>query len=311
MTLAAGQLIEGMAPVLLAIESGAFDEANLDVKIEPLPTADALPQIAQRRLDGQMTSFSTANFNMANSGMNLRWVMPLYELPSTEETEELPGYWANIRYVGTGDELDLSGLKGQLIATPVAPAGTGAGAKLLEKSLTEQGMTLDDVKWTVLSGADSLASLENGAVAAAWLSQPFERMAAKDENLRLLGTYEPGVNGSALLAGPSLGDRPEVLKRFMMVVGDVSEKYLQGNYRGNPETVRLLAAALDQDEASLREGVPLTFDPTLSMDGADTYVEELQEWTMAQGNLEYDTPVPTDRLVDTETVAAAAACRQG
>lgn len=125
MTLAAGQLIEGMAPVLLAIESGAFDEANLDVKIEPLPTADALPpQIAQRRLDGQMTSFSTANFNMANSGMNLRWVMPLYELPSTEETEELPGYWANIRYVGgTGDELDLSGLKGQLIATPVAPAG--------------------------------------------------------------------------------------------------------------------------------------------------------------------------------------------
>ncbi len=157
-------------------------------------------------------------------------------------------------------------------------------------------MTLDDVKWTVLSGADSLASLENGAVAAAWLSQPFERMAAKDENLRLLGTYEPGVNGSALLAGPSLGDRPEVLKRFMMVVGgDVSEKYLQGNYRGNPETVRLLAAALDQDEASLREGVPLTFDPTLSMDGADTYVEELQEWTMAQATWSTTHPFrPTD-----------------
>src|SRR5690606_12100338 len=157
---------------------------------------------------GQLTSYGAGHLNAAAEGVDLKWVMPFYELPPIEAGAAMPGYWARTDLVGTGDTPDLGKLKGETIGSPTS--GTGAGGMVMEKALRKWNRALDDVSFTQLSGADALTALENGSVAAAWLSQPYDQEAAKNPNLRLIATYDPGINGSGLVVGRGLLERPDV-----------------------------------------------------------------------------------------------------
>jgi ABC-type nitrate/sulfonate/bicarbonate transport system substrate-binding protein len=306
-SLTVSTLIEGFAPIVMAMQSGAFEAAGIDFTLEKISASDSLPQIAQGRLDGQLTSYSVGNMNAVANGIEMKWVAPFYELPPTSVTEELPGYWASTKFAGTGAKPDLTSLKGQTVASPTG--GSGAGGWLLAKALEKQGLKFSDVKFTTAAGADALIALENGAVAAAWLSAPHNQKAHKNPNLRLAATYEPGLNGSGIIVGPSLLDRPEVLTKLLQVLSEMNEKYLQGDYHQNAEVVAMLAKGLDQDPAIIKAGLPLIFDQTLDMADAAAYVEGLQKFARANGGgLDYDKDLSADKLVAPEFAAAAATC---
>lgn len=298
-------VIEGFAPLLVAMESGAFEEVGLDVTIEKIPAADSLAAIAQGRYDGQLTSYSAGNLNAGAEGLEMMWVAPFYELP-VDETDVLPGYWADVRYVGTGPKPDLSGLEGQLISSPTA--GSGAGGLLLQDAFAEFDMTVADITFTTASGVDSLIGLENGAVAAAWLSSPFDQEAAQNPNLRLAATYPAGLNGSGLIVGPSMLDRPEVLTKVLQVMAEVADEYLQGDYYDNDETVGYLAAALGVERDLIGKGEPLIFDSTLDMTDSGAYVASLQTFMRGQGSLTYADDLPAEALVDAQYAKVAAGC---
>lgn len=303
--LTVSNVIEGFAPLLIAMESGAFEEVGLDVTVEKISASDSLAQIAQGRLDGQLTSYSFGNLNAAASDVEMLWVVPFYEIPANAEGA-LPGYWARTEIVGDGAQPDLAALRGQTIMSPTG--GSGAGGMVLNDALNTVDMTIDDITFATGSGGDALIAVENGAVAGAWLSAPFTQTAAENPDLRLAATYEPGLNGSGIIVGPSLLDRPDVLTKLLQVLAETNEEYLQGNYYDNAVTMEYLSAALDQPEELIRGGVPFVFDPTLSMDGAAGYVEALQEFGRTYGGLDYAENLPADRLVATEFAARAASC---
>ncbi|MGV9862310.1 ABC transporter substrate-binding protein, partial [Rhodococcus koreensis] len=207
--ISAGSKLGVFSSVLLAESTGAFDKAGLDVTLETIPSVEAIPLVAQGKLDAQMTSYSAAHFNAVDSGVDMQWMMPFDTQQEYEPGTVLPGYWAHVDYVGTGPEPDLSGLAGQTVGSPTA--GTGIGGLILGKTLDSAGLGIEDVTLKQLSGSDALVALENKAVAAAWISSPLDVEAAKNHNLRPIASYAPGVTGSALIAGPKFLDRPEVM----------------------------------------------------------------------------------------------------
>ncbi|MBV0896148.1 ABC transporter substrate-binding protein [Microbacterium sp. NC79] len=297
--------IEGFAPLIIAMESGAFEEAGLNVTVEKISAADSLAQIGQGRFDGQLTSYGAGNFNVVASGIEMKWIAPFYELP-LDTDKPLPGYWANTKYVGTADDADLTGLEGQTIGSPTG--GTGAGGLVLAQALEDDGLTLDAITFTTISGADALVALENDAVAGTWLSAPFTETAAKNPNLRLAATYQPGLNGSGIIVGSKLLDRPDVLVKFLQVLAETNEAYLQGDYHKNADTLEYLATGLDQEADTIANGVPLIFDATLDMSDAVAYLENLQNFLRSQGALDYAENVPASELMSTEFAEQAASC---
>jgi NitT/TauT family transport system substrate-binding protein len=306
-TIGMGSPLPVFAPMLLAEATDAFADAGLDVVIEPIPSTESLPLIAQGKLDGQLTSWTSANFNAVNEGIDLKFIAPLDNQAETPPGAPVAGFWARKDVVGDAENLDLSKLEGGVV---VGPTGTrGISAMILQNALEEYGLGLDDVETgEVMQAPDGLVALENGAVEVAWLSAPMEVEAAKNPDLVPVAGYAPGVTGTVLLAGPSLLDRPEVGVRLLQVLSDVTEEYLQGDYREDPETVALLAEAEEMPEETIEAALPLTFDPTFDLDGVPEFLEELQAFLKDQGDLEYDEALPVDDVIDSRFVDALASC---
>jgi ABC-type nitrate/sulfonate/bicarbonate transport system substrate-binding protein len=305
--IAMSQPLPVFAPVLLAHATGAFKKAGLDVSVEKIPTADAMPLVGQGKIDGQLTSYASANFNVVEAGVDLRFIAPLDKQVANPPGTPIPGFWARKDVVGQAGRLDLTKIRGGLV---VSPTGTrGASALILRDALAPFGMNLGDVRTgQVMSGSDGLVALSTGAVQLAWLSAPVEVQAAKNPDLVPVAGYAPGVTGTTLLAGPGLLNRPQVAVKMMQVLSDVTKRYLAGDYRQNPETVALLAKAEGVSESVIRESTPLSFDPTYSLDGVDEYLTRLQTFLKDSGELEYSDPLPVDKVVDRRFVEALATC---
>ena len=298
--------IEGFAPLLLAVESGAFEAAGIDLSLERVPAADSLAQMGQGRLDGQWSSYSASHMNAVGAGIEMIWVAPSYEMPSMTVTQQMPGFWANVKYVGTGPEPDLSGLVGQTVGTPTR--GTAVDGWVLAQALEAQGLSYGDVAYAQMSGADSLAALENDAVAAAWLSGPLDQQAYDNPNLRLIATYNTGLNGSGLIVGPSFLEKPEVLTKFLQVIAETSAKYLQGDYHNDDEVVDMLSNAIGQEPTMIKASVPLIFDATLDLSNGAAYINGLQEFTRTNVGLDYADNLSASSFFDASFARDAASC---
>jgi NitT/TauT family transport system substrate-binding protein len=306
-TIGMGQPLPVFAPFMLAEATGAFDDAGLDVTLEPIPTADGLPLLAQGKMDGQVTSYTSANFNVVQTGVDLKYIAPLDNQVQAPVGTPMPGFWGRKDQVGEAGDLDLTKIKG---GTVVGPTGTrGISAMILQNALEPFDMTLEDVETgEIMQSPDGLVALTNGAVDLAWITSPLEIEAAKNADLVPVAGYAPGVTGTVFLAGPALLGEPEVGVRIMQVLSEVTEKYLAGDYRENAETVQLLSEAEGQPADTITAAQPLKFDPSFSMDGVPEFLENLQEFLSTQGDLEYDEPLSTDKIVDTRFVDALASC---
>lgn len=306
-TIAMGQNLAVFAPMVLANATNAFADAGLDVSIEVVPTADARPLLAQGRLDAQMTSFTAANFNLADGGVEVKFVAPMDTQVESPPGTPVPGFWARRDVVGEAGALDLTKIRDGLV---VGPTGTtGISAMILQGALEPFGMNLADVRTgETMTGPDGLVALSTGAVQLAWLTAPLEVEAAKNPDLVPVAGYPAGVTGTTLVAGPSLLDRPQVMVKVLQVLSDVTEEYLAGDYRQNPETVRLLAEAGRVDPSVITSATPLTFDPTFSMEGVAPFLTELETFLRERGELEYDEPVDQAKVLDTRFVEALATC---
>lgn len=294
--------ILAFAPILLAMQNGAFADAGLDVSIEPLSATEALAPLSQGRIDASLTSYSAGYFNAVKSGVELKWVMPAYSAnPDSKE-----GYWVRVEDAGTEAEPTLDKLKGKTFGSPTA--GTGAGGLVLANLLEEDGISLKDVTITQLAGADALLALENGAVSGAWLSDPIWVDATKNPDLRFFGSYPPGINGSGLVIGPNLISRPEVMTAFTKVVQETIAEHLGEGHLQDDEVVGHLATAIGTTPEALKAGLPLSYDPELSLEGGEEFLDELQQLMIDQGVLEYDEPYDTSVLIDETYAKEALSC---
>lgn len=290
------------AAVLLAEEVGAFDAEGLNVTFETLSAADALAPLGQGRVDVTVSTLNAGVLNAMSEGINIRWIAPLYEAhPDAGE-----GLWIQPeRWDGTG-EFDVSVLEGAIVSTPAGLGGTSTF--ILAEQLLAAGLSLDDLTYKQMGTADILAALEQDALDMGWLSDPFWQQ-AEGTDLVYVGGFPDPQNGTAMLAGPRLLDRPEVAEAFLRAIMKTVDQYLGEGYMDDAETKAHLATALDVPEENINSPFPHQFDPELSMDTAGDFATRMQETFIEMGELlTYDEPLAEEQVIDASIGAAAAGC---
>lgn len=290
------------AATLLADEVGAFEEEGLDVTFETLSSADALAPLGQGRVDVTLSTLNAGVLNAMSEGIDIKWIGPLYVAhPDAGE-----GLWVQPELYDGEGEFDVSVLEGKTVATPAGLGGTSTF--ILAEQLLEAGMSLDDLTYNQMGTADILAALENDSLDMGWLSDPFWQQ-AEDGDLVHVGGFPEDQNGTAILAGPGLLDRPDVAEAFLRAIQRATDEHLGEGYLEDEETVEHLANALDVPAEDLANPFPHTFDPELELVGAEDFSERMQQTFIEMGDLlNYDEPLPADTVMDPSIGEAAAAC---
>ena len=295
------------APLLLALQTDAFAGTGIDVAIEPIKSAESLPLMARGQLDAQITSLTAGHFNTVSAGVPVKWIAPMDKQQPVPAGEPVAGYWARADKVGSATDPDLAALQGARVSTPTN--GSGISGLILDNKLSSVGLGIEDVTLTApLVGADALTGLANGSVDVAWVSAPLEVQAATYPDLVPLAGYEPGITGTSLIVGPGMLNRPEVTVKFLQVLRQVTDEYLQGDYRTDENTVQLLAEAEQTDPETIREAALLSFDSSFDMAGAAPFADRFQEFSLQRDELEYTDPLDSAQLVDTRFAEALAIC---
>lgn len=232
--------IELFAGLLVGVHEGEFERENLRVNVNVVPTADATQLLADEQIDMIFSSPYAALYNAIDQGFNLRWVTGMVRQP--EEIKS--GLW-----VPRG--LELSDLPGKTVASTV---GRGSNAFLsLFDELKALDIDINEVEIQhIPSPQDAVTALQNGAVDGAYVTPPaYEVLEESGEFEFLLPQTPHAETVGGLIFGPSLlRDRATgeaVVRAYVRTLST----YFQGDYESNPDTVAMMADAMEVPAAAI------------------------------------------------------------
>lgn len=292
----------------IAVDKGFFREAGLDVELVTTQgtPGEVIPLLAVGQLDLFSGAIVAAVVNAKAQGIDVTVVCGEGAL---RRGNVFHAYAVRKELYDQGVRT-VADLRGRSLAMP-----SDAGIDLLETKLVLEsgGLTLEDVQIQVIRLPDMPMALQNGAVEAALLSEPYVTIATKQ-----LGAGVPIVGGdalidiigdnfpiSAIVAGPPMvQDRP-LLEAFLVGYLKGARYYLQALQ--NPEIRAEVTEILKnhtplKDDALYRE---MTW-PGVSEDGTFdvSRLMDAQELWLKRGKIEKI--IPTEQLVDFSFVENAA-----
>lgn len=278
--------IESYTHILLAKELGEFERENLNVEFVSLASTDAIPQLMSGDLEAVVGAWSAGSINAIAAGADMR---------SVTEFGVEPQGGAGIYVINELAEQGPAALEGQKIGSAV---GLASFATLfLEEYLQQGGLDITDIQVEQLPGAEVPTAMNNGAVAAAYLTAPSYLQVA--ETAQWVAGPPSDFSGSALFFGKELLDeRPEIADAVVRAILRTSATYLQGDYKFDPEIQDGLAAALQVGPDVFQRTPSLIFDPAVCM-RADILTSLQETWLKVPDILRTPEPLTPDQLLDT------------
>lgn len=281
-TVTVGTKAEVNAALLLADKLGEFAKENITINLVQMPSADAIPALAQGKTDMASSGIGAVYFNGINSAADMRLVFP----GATKNPAD--GLYVPID-PATGEPGEV---------TKIATI-TGPGSMYIvpiERYLESVGKTIEDVAIERVELADMQLALENGAVDAAWVNAPVTNaLDATGEYKRVIG-YEDGEYGIGYFLGPNLlHDRPEVGQALVRALARTIRDHLSGDYKADDATVAALAEVLESTPEAIRETPSMTFDAELPTDGLQA---AQAAWLKIGDLLEYDVALEPSAYTD-------------
>ncbi|MCS7246382.1 MAG: ABC transporter substrate-binding protein [Thermomicrobium sp.] len=292
----------------IAVEKGFFKEVGLDVELVTTQgtPGEVIPLVAVGQLDLFSGAIQAALVNARNQGIEVTIVAGEGAL----RRGNVYHAYAVTKQLYDQGVRSVADLRGRTLAMP-----SDAGIDLLElkKVLASGGLTLDDVKMQLIRLPDMPTALQNGAVEAAELVEPYATIATKqlgaavpivagDQIIEIVGDNYPI---SAIVVGPPmLNDRP------------LLEAFLAGYLKGARYYLRALKDPSTRAEVVqiLKNRTPLKDDklyeqmtwPGISEDGTFdvSRLTEAQQLWKDRGKIQQT--VPVDQLVDFTFVQNAA-----
>jgi len=259
-TLTQGAKAEFAAPVLLGISLGEFEKENLTVKLEIMPTPDAITQMGAGKVDAANGGPYATFTNAVLHGLDLKLVLANYS-PTHGGDASVPqaGLWVRRDAFSDPQHPNLAELKGKTIANTLGNATISV--YWMEAAMQKAGASLKDIKWSVVSPADGVTALEQGAVPAAYLLDPFWTQAASQpDKYALLAVQPPEPNG-AILYGPNLLEKHrDVGEAFARAYIRTINTYLQPGYHKDPKVVDALAKAMSVPPNAITSSPELRFE---------------------------------------------------
>lgn len=278
---------------LLADELGIFDDYGIDLKVESVPTNEAIPLLATGRLDVLIGGLNAGLFNAISGGSDLRVVAPgNYQAPDSNI-----GFWASSAWLD-GRDFSPELLKGSKHGSSQGVQGITMVnyVRLLEKG----GLTVDDVEIVTMPQTDQVIALENGSLSTGTPSPAGATTFEENGSAQFVAPQIPeGWPVVVLMFGPTLLDeRPEVGMAFTAAMRTLYRDYLQGDYMDDPKVVDALVAVTEQTPEALESVVPFVYEPELSI--PDDYISEMDKtWRLFPDVLQSPEPFTFEDVVDT------------
>ncbi|MGE4339316.1 MAG: ABC transporter substrate-binding protein [Pigmentiphaga sp.] len=291
-------------PSLLAYERGYFREQGIDVQFERFQnTADMVVPLSSGQIDVASGAPTLGFLNASLRGLPFKLV--------ADKGRNSKGHGFNAlvvrkELVDNGTVKTLADLKGLSVASP---SRNSPMEFQLDIALRSVGLELEDIRIEQLTFPSMLSAMDNGAVDAALLIEPFVANASqRNIGVRLLGFDEtsPDFQIAGLIYGPSFVEKnPDLASKWMIGyirgVRDYLEIVESGQF--DEETLAALGKhlAIFKNPAALEAVVFPGFNP-------DGYlhvqtISDSIEWYMTRGLLKSKPNV--DDLVDYQYIEKA------
>lgn len=292
----------------IAVEKRFFKEAGLDVELVTTQgtPGEVIPLVAVGQLDLFSGAIQAALVNARTQGVEVTIVAGEGAL---RRGNVFHAYAVTKQLYDQGVR-SVADLRGRTLAMP-----SDAGIDLLElkKVLESGGLTLDDIKMQLIRLPDMPTALQNGAMEAAELVEPYATIATKQ-----LGAAVPIVAGdqivdivgdnfpiSVIVVGPPMLKDRALLEAFLVGYLKGARYYLQAlkDPAARAEVVQILKNRTPLKDDTLYE--QMTW-PGVSEDGTFdlTKLDEVQQLWKQRGKIQQT--VPVDQLADFSFVQNAA-----
>lgn len=290
------------AAMYVAAERGLFAECGLDVEINSVRSGtEAIAFLTEGQIDVGGIAIVTSLWNGWNQGLDIRVFAPGALEPFEGSPTKLV---ARADLVESGEISDVASLAGKIIASAGGP-GSG-GEYLLAKALERGDLTIRDVEIVQLGNPEMPAALESGSVDAAVLGSPYAEQAIEAGlGMAIAEDLTPGLMTVAFVASDNfVTNRPEVAERFVLAMMQAT-RLMQGDDYLSDENIAAYLRFVNTDEATLRAGEPVIYDPNMEIpvDG----LADVERVHRENGRTEYEEPIDLSTVVDGRFVDAALA----
>ncbi|MEZ4679402.1 MAG: ABC transporter substrate-binding protein [Caldilineaceae bacterium] len=288
------------ATLYVAAERGLFEKYGLNVEIERVASGtEAIAFLTEGQIDVGGIAIVTSLWNGWNQGLDIRIIAPGALEPFENSPTKLIARQA---LLDDGTITDVASLAGQTVAVAGGP-GSG-GEYLLAKALELGGLTIRDVETVNIGNADMPAAFENGSIAAGILGSPFADQVINDGfGAELAGDLTPGLMTVAFVgSGKFVTERPEVAARFVLALTEAA-RLMQGDDYLSDENIAAYLKYTNSDEAALRSGTPVVYDPNMAIpvDG----LGDVERVHRENGRTEYEEPIDLNNVVAGQFVEQA------
>ncbi|GAV25147.1 putative aliphatic sulfonates-binding protein [Carboxydothermus islandicus] len=286
------------AGILIGMARGYYQE--LGIKIEPVQFnsgQEMINQLAAKGLDVGCTVTSAALFNAMGRGIPIKIVADKgYNLPQK-------GYYRLvIRKDLVGEIKDYKDLKGRKIAI----VGTASLDEIcLDRVLNKGGLTTKEVDLQIIrSFPDIIAAFANKSIDAAMVIEPFVTQGVEKgliDRWKDPVEYDPDAQIAILVFGPSITEKPEVAKRFMLAyvkaLRDYNDAFIKGKDRERIISI-LMEYSTVKDRLLYEKMYPVGLNPNGYVKRIG--IEKDLAWYKNRGLLESD--VKAEEVIDNSYV---------
>lgn len=288
------------APLFVAAERGLFNDYGLNVDINRVSSGtEAIAFLSEGRIDVGGIAIVTSLWNGWNEGLDIRVFAP----GGLEPLENSPTKFL-LRADLAGEVTEVAELEGRTIALAGGP-GSG-GEYLAAKALELGGLTIRDVNIVQMGNPDMPAAFENGSVDAGLLGSPYAD-AALDAGtaVTLAEDLVPGLMTVAFVgSGEFITERPEVALRFTLALMQAA-RLMQGDDYLSDENMAAYLRYVNADEAAIRSGTPIIYDPNQVIPVAG--LADVERVHRENGRTLYEDPIDLTNVIDSSFTQQARA----
>jgi NitT/TauT family transport system substrate-binding protein len=287
------------APLYIAKDKGYYEDQNLEVEFVPMTNSqEALPALAQGRLDVVGGSISAGLFNAIGRGSDIKIVADKsYFGPETPSNCVRNAIVATPALIDSGDIKGAADLKGRKVRSN----NVNVEAYALHVYLKSAGLSLDDVELVDIPPPNVFDAMGKGGLDVTLASEPTLTRLIDAGKAKILAKVDddivPGLQVGMMMYGPNLLTKDkDAGRRFMVAYLKGVKAYREGKTQANIASI----AKATKLEAGL---VGKVCWPAFRADGRIDWdsVDEMQKWAL-DGKLIDETVTEaefwTDEFVD-------------
>jgi len=282
------------APIFIAQDKGYFADEGLTIELQSFRSgALIISPLASGQLDVGFGEIGPAIYNAVAQGLDVRAVATASSQPAGFGSVPL---LVRTDLFDSGEVTTTAALRGRKVAVNLERS---IAEYLLAEALAQAGLTVDDVTLVSLPFPDMPAAFANAAIDAAILPHPLAAQAIGAGHARVLLAGDVMAENSQLAIisfGPRLlkPDSADIATRFLTAYVKGIRDIAGGDWQGD-ENVAIISKYTNVPAPAVRGSVPSYFDPNGAINN-DSVVRS-QAYFLNRGYLEYQSPLPVDKVV--------------